>query len=239
MDVVSESTIEFSTDVEKAPKGEKITVTIDRFATKTIAGGMPPMSYDSADESAQNSPLAPMMKGIVGMSSGAIFDDKGNVVESFEADANAVAAQVGITSDQLIEGLEQTMLMFPDEALSVGDTWTIDSKMSMGGVATEPVEVKYLYKLEGYENLEEHSSAKISFSAEIDGSIEMGGMAMSVKSEKFEGILWHDTDLNMTRKMESEMKMKMSVPEGTPMGAGALGDIPYEMKITQELKSVE
>ncbi len=239
MDIVSDTTIEFSTDVAEDPKGEKVTVTIDRFAMKTIAGGMPPMSYDSADESAQNSPLASMMKGILGMSSGAIFDDKGNVVESFEAHDNVPAAQIGVTSDQLIEGLEQALLMFPDKALSVGDTWTIDSKMSMGGVAAEPIEVKYSYKLEGYENLDGNSNAKISFSVEMDGSIEMGGMAMSIKAEKFDGVLWHDTNLNVTRKMESEMKMQMSVPEGTPMGAGALGDIPYAMKIKQELKSVE
>ena len=79
----------------------------------------------------------------------------------------------------------------------------------------------------------------ISFKSEMDGAVDMGGMSMTLKSEKFEGTMIHDTKLNVVRKADSDIEMTMSVPEDAPTGAAGLGTIPYKMKISQELKSVK
>lgn len=237
MEINSDTLMEMSLAVEKDPKGVKMLTTVNRFKMKTLTPGVPMMEYDSADESASDSPLAPMMKEIVGFESGVVFNDEGEFVESIGLEDDSALQQLGMTGDQFSETLKESFAMYPKKEVVVGDSWTVGQEMSLGALSPEPLIANTTYTLSGYEELDASKVAKITFTGEIDGSMNMGGAKMTVKTEKFEGVVYHDLKLNVPRLSISEISMTIAVPEGAE-GKG-IGSIPMDIKVTQKLIEVK
>ena len=147
------------------------------------------------------------------------------------------AYRLGMTGDQFSETLKESFAMYPKKEVAVGDSWTVGQEMSLGALSPEPLIANTTYTLSGYEELDASKVAKITFTGEIDGSMNMGGAKMTVKTEKFEGVVYHDLKLNVPRLSISEISMTIAVPEGAE-GKG-IGSIPMDIKVTQKLIEVK
>jgi len=235
--IKNNSTLEYTSEVTKEEEGTKFANEITRMKVSATMPGIPPIEFDSDGE--DKSGLGAMLGGVIGSKSAITFNDEGEIVKEEAAEADLGAAGFGVGADNLTTAIQSNYKMFPDKAIKIGDTWEMDDEIDMGATgAGGTASVNLVIKLEGYEKVDGNDTAKLSFSGSVSGEIEIGGAAMEVSSNDYQGTIWHDLRLNTPRKSITKSDITISVPKGET-STGGLGSIPAKSTITLNLLSAE
>lgn len=224
---------------KKDEKGVRVEMGVDSMSMISSMDGNPVMNYNSEDEGNDSNPIAQAMAPLLDMEFTAIYDEDGKVVEVEAPESTPVMAQMGVDTDQFSQMFEQASEMYPDTPVKIGESWEYTQVMPMGALAPEPLELTCKCTLEGIEELDGQKCAKITFTTPIDTEQKFELESFSLAIENLEGVYWHDLALNMTRKTEMTTKMVMGATEGSEIAENGIGEMPYEMVVTQTLKEVK
>ncbi len=221
-------------------KGVKVNMAYDKFSMKTGSNGVTMMEFDSTAEANEENPMAKMFEPILNLTCFTIFDSEGKPLEFGGVDESPALEQMGIDAKQFEKTFTQGYEMLPKEAVSIGDTWKLSQDIPLGKMAGD-VKVALVNTFEGIEELEGHKVARISYSGNVDVSLvneENNDAPFAFKTKSYEGVYWHDMELNVIRKSTLNASIVISAPEGADVTANGMGEIPYDMEMEQTLKEV-
>ena len=184
---------------EKKDKLVRSKVDRVRIETNATADGQR-IIYDSGDRKQQHPSLAEVGKGMLAVTSGAIYDE-GDVFKSFE----------GAVSDEATKTLMKklTDLGFPDEPLRPGDTWKHQIETQMGQMGLVKYDLDYHFtKMARYDG---RLCALLAISgslATIPGASANEGF--DIKSHSLSGVMYFDPKLGAVRKYEINSRLDLT-----------------------------
>lgn len=238
MKIVSDVGMDFTYVAEEHAKGVKATMTVDNMRMKSGAEGMM-MEYDSSKESEEGDPLATAFAPVLEMECYTIFDKDGKPLEFGGIEDMAGAEQMGMDSEMFEQMFNSSYEMLPKDPVAVGDTWTAEQEIPMGKMGP-PLKMNLQSKLEAIEELDGHKVAVISYVADMDMKMEPEeGAPVSIDTKSMSGKYWHDLEENVTRKTTMEMEMVIGVPAGVEVKENGMGEMPYNMVVTQTLVEIK
>jgi len=228
---------------KKVKNGMQVEAQIKEFSMDTSSPEMEAMSmsYDSKDPESGNSPIGQMMGPLLEMKPKVVLDAEGKIVGDVDAGSKELAMaaeQMGMSATQIMETVTEGYQILPAQPVKIGDTWSAEKTTSLGS-GMDSVTVNIDYTLEGVENLDGREVAKVSYTTELDTSVDMAGMAMTMKSTKFEGFSLFDLQQQLIVENVLSADMSISVPQGAQTGPTAMQSIPFSMEMTSTLKKVK
>ncbi len=197
-----------------------------------IKTGSNEIKFNSKAKDAADNQLAVFFKPLVGASFTLTLDKKTMKVTAIGGreefvkkltDANPQMAnvlKVILSEDQLKQMAEPAFAVVPNEKKKVGDTWTRESKLSMGPIGS--YEAKYTYKYMGKDNQsiegKEIALDKIEMTPELkyvppDPSAA-GGLPFKIEGGTLAtkqgtvGIIWFDSEKGRVAKTEMKVNLE-------------------------------
>ena len=172
------------------------------------------MDVPGADPEMMNERMKDVAAAMVGKKITIVLDSLNRIVESqglteiLTADSMMSEMQRDVVAklfdkDQLNQAFGQMFQMYPDKPVQVGDSWTRDLDIAMGGVK---MKAKMTYELKSVSD----NVAAISINGVIDGEGAMNSVG---------------TDMKMTMKGSQEGETKLDVGSGYMQSASVNGDI--------------
>lgn len=225
---------------EKHEKGVKVTMGVDEMRMKQGMGEMIMMDFDSNNENEGNNPIAGALKPVLEAEFFAILDEDGKLLEFGGGEEEAGQADaLGLGEENFKQVFQSSQQMMPTAPVVVGESWKAHQEFPMGQLG-ESVTITLECKLEGMEELDGRKVAKISFKHIETKEEEETDAPLTLKIEKYEGLLWHDPVEFVSWKSEASIKLLMSVPGGEgAIQENGLGEIPYSMDVVTTLKEVK
>jgi hypothetical protein len=249
IEMTQEMSMDLSWKVAKVDADGTATIeqTIDRVKMM-MDGQVGRMSFDSRDPDASEGPeqaIAPMrtmFEAMVGKPFISVMTPRGEIKETKIPDSLKDALKAAAPGmESMMEGLmgggngKSSLLgnisMFPEEAVSVGKSWSSDADQKLGPLGSMKVKQKYTYAgpvTEGDRSLEK-IELDMSMQMEPGKDSPFGNVAMDVKNAK--GMLLFDNKAGKLVRSETStsMTMKMEV-QGQ--------QIEQEMETSQVLKPI-
>ncbi|MGI9239939.1 MAG: hypothetical protein ACR2RV_04015 [Verrucomicrobiales bacterium] len=182
---------------------------VDRVRVETNAtGDGARIAYDSADSKKQHPSLAQMGKGMLAITTAAIYGED-EVFKSFEGNA----------SDEGSRNMMQklTDLGFPDKPVGPGDSWKHKIETDMGQLGRVTYDLDY--KFTKMATLDGAKCAQLAISgsmATVPGVAANEGF--DLKSRKLSGTMFFDPELGAVRKFEIKSELDLTA-YGTKMPA--------------------
>jgi hypothetical protein len=171
-----------------------------RIGTNATADGLP-ISYDTSDRNKQNPTLAEMARGMMSISTGAIYTED----DSFKAfEGGSPADEAG---RDMIEKL--TDLGFPKHPVGPGDAWEHQIETQMGQVGSVKYDLDYKFT-----KMVVHDGARCALLA-ISGTVSTipgaaAGEGFDLKSRSLQGVMYFDPELGAVRKYEINAQVDLT-----------------------------
>lgn len=150
------------------------------------------IAYDSGDRREQHPDLAEMAKGMLAVTSGAIYaeDDRFKAFEGTVEDA---------PTQEMMRKL--TDLGFPEEPVGPGDTWKHQIETEMGQMGTVKYDLEFKFaKVVSYDG---SRCALLAISGSLSTLPGAGANeGFDIKSRSLRGVLYFDPELGAVRKYE-------------------------------------
>ena len=184
---------------EKKDKLVRSKVNRVRIETNATADGKR-ITFDSGDPKQQHPSLAEVGKGMLAVTSGAIYDED-DIFKSFE----------GAVSDDATKALMKklTDLGFPAEPVGPGDTWKHQVETQMGQMGLVKYDLDYHFtKMARYDG---HQCALLAISgslATIPGAAANEGF--DIRSRSLSGVMYFDPELGAVRKYEINSQLDLT-----------------------------
>lgn len=174
---------------------------VDRVRIETnVTGDGQRIIYDSGDRQQQHPALAEMAKGMLSVTSGAIYSAD-DTFHSFEG---------AIEDDSTQEMMQKlTDLGFPDKPVGPGDTWKHQIEAEMGQMGTVKYDLDYKFaKMLRHDG---HPCAVLAISgsmATVPGAAANEGF--DLKSRSLRGVMYFDPKLGAVRKYEINSQLDLT-----------------------------
>lgn len=230
LDITNDSVMEYTMAVNTVEKGLEYTNEITNMKIFAEVPGMGEVKFDS--DKPDEGIFAAMFGELVGSKQTITVNEEGEVIEEEKVDKKEAMGMDAMNIENIAAMIESSYKMFPDKSVSVGDTWLLNDEVDFGGgqIAT----AKATMTLEGYEEIDGHKTAKITFDGTLAGQMDMAGAKINMTSDDYKGTIWHDVKLNVTRKSVTKTNISLSAPgENTGL------DIASDTEITLKLIGVK
>ena len=220
-------TVQKATAVEG---GIEVKQTMDSIKMKMNAGGME-MDFDSENPQGM---LAGMFAPMMEAKTTTLYSEKGEILK-VEVPAIPGMENLGMGKEELEQSAREVADMMPNKVVAVGESWTSQSQLPLGGMTEKPVAISYTMNFAEMVEKEGNQVAKV----EIKGKIEDGDENLQVTSKKIEGVMYFDPELSQPRELVLTMELEIGLPEGVAVAEGDAGKMPMKMTSTSRLIEVK
>lgn len=198
--------LESSYTVSAAGDDKRLSVNYDRFYIHSKSNGMS-MEYDSGDSTKQPPELAGA-GNIVNHPFSIIVNSKGEILK-VEPVSDQTATAAGYDDSTIRQMMEQSLNIYPDKPVNIGDTWERTYRTNIGFM---DMQVASKYKLVSVANEVAHLEVNAVISSEPGGAAAMQGMKMEMNGTQ-KGTMDIDlkTGLILDSKFTQDVKGKMSM----------------------------
>lgn len=193
-------------------------------------GGMQ-LNYDSEEpKGVLAATLQPLMEARTRIA----LDADGKITK-VEAPAIPGMEMMGMGKEEMEQVARSTFDLFPGREVAEGEKWTSKTKMPMGGITPDAVELVYEMTFEKMVEAEGKKLAQVS----LTGSMSDEGENISVKSKEITGTILFDPEEGQPAQITMKMSLEMGLPAGIPAEEGAPGVVPIEITTTSRLLEVK
>jgi len=170
-----------------------------RIETNATADGSR-ISYDTADRKKQHPDLTDMAKGLLSVTTGAVYTQD-NEFKAFEGAAPEESTQA------MMRAL--TNQGFPEKPVGPGDTWNHKIETTMGQMGTVKYDLDYKFK-----QMVSHNGANCALLT-ISGSMSTipgagANEGFDLKSRSLRGVMYFDPQLRAARKYEINAQLDLT-----------------------------
>lgn len=220
-------------------KGSKVSVAFDGLRMKIEMAGIA-FEFDSEDPTKPAGPLGPVLQPLADAKYEAIYGKDGALLEVLGLDKIEAPGElgVGLGKDELEAMARQASDFMPGKDVQVGETWTAEVKLPMGGLGEDEV-IVYTLKLEAVEVRDDQELARVSMTGALKQREPAADAVLAVEAKEISGLMFFDLKLGQPREYRSTMDLEVALPAGVPVEEGAPGKMPMRTVTVQRLIEVK